>query len=146
MKVIFLKDVKGVAKAEEVKEVKEGYARNYLFKNNLAIEATEANLNNLKRKKEQEAAAEKNKIEEAKAISQKLSNITITLNRKAGEKGRLFGAITSNEIAEELEKNGIKIDKKQIDLKAPIKETGEYKIKINLYREIKGEFTLIVNG
>jgi len=145
MKVIFLKDVKNVAKAGEIKEVKEGYARNFLFKNGLAIEATEANLNNLKRKKEQEAIAEKNKIEEAKNLSKKLSNITLTLKRKAGEKGRLFGAITNTEIAEELEKMGLNIDKKLIELKNPIKEIGEYKIKVNLYKEIKGEFTLKVD-
>jgi len=145
MKVIFLKDVKNVAKAGEIKEVKEGYARNFLFKNGLAIEATEANLNNLKRKKEQEAIAEKNKIEEAKNLSKKLSNITLTLKRKTGEKGRLFGAITNTEIAEELEKMGLNIDKKLIELKNPIKEIGEYKIKVNLYKEIKGEFTLKVD-
>jgi large subunit ribosomal protein L9 len=145
MKVIFLKDVKNVAKAGEIKEVKEGYARNFLLKNGLAIEATEANLNNLKRKKEQEAIAEKNKIEEAKNLSKKLSNITLTLKRKAGEKGRLFGAITNTEIAEELEKMGLNIDKKLIELKNPIKEIGEYKIKVNLYKEIKGEFTLKVD-
>ncbi len=145
MKVIFLKDVKNVAKAGEIKEVKEGYARNFLFKNGLAIEATEANLNNLKRKKEQEALAEKNKIEEAKSLSEKLSKVVLTLKRKAGEKGRLFGAITNTEIAEELEKIGLNIDKKLIELKNPIKEIGEYKIKVNLYREIKGEFTLKVD-
>lgn len=145
MKVIFVKDVKNVAKAGEIKEVKEGYARNFLFKNGLAIEATEANLNNLKRKKEQEALAEKNKLEEAKNLSEKLSKVVLTLKRKAGEKGRLFGAITNTEIAEELEKIGLNIDKKLIELKNPIKEIGEYKIKVNLYKEIKGEFTLKVD-
>lgn len=146
MKVIFLKDVKNVAKAGEIKEVKEGYARNFLFANGLAIEATEANLNNLKRKKEKEIEAEKNKLEEARRLSEKLKNTTVTLARKAGEKGRLFGAITSVEIAEGLGKAGINIDKKLIDLKNPIKEIGEYKIKVNLYKEIKGEFTLKVDG
>jgi large subunit ribosomal protein L9 len=146
MKVIFLKDVKNVAKAGEIKEVKEGYARNFLFANGLAIEATEANLNNLKRKKEKEVEAEKNKLEEARRLSEKLKNTTITLARKAGDKGRLFGAITSVEIAEELGRSGINIDKKLIDLKNPIKEIGEYKIKVNLYKEIKGEFTLKVDG
>lgn len=145
MKVIFLKDVKNVAKAGEIKEVKEGYARNFLFKNNLAIEATEANLNNLKRKKEQEALAEQNKVEEAKKLAEKLNGINLILKRKAGDKGRLFGAITNTEIAEELEKVGICVDKKHIDLKNPIKELGEYKIKVNLYKEIKGEFTLKVD-
>lgn len=145
MKVIFVKDVKNVAKAGEIKEVKEGYARNFLFKNGLAIEATEANLNNLKRKKEQEALAEKNKLEEAKNLSEKLSKVVLTLKRKAGEKGRLFGAITNTEIAEELEKIGLNIDKKLIELKNPIKEIGEYKIKVNLYKEIKGEFILKVD-
>lgn len=145
MKVIFVKDVKNVAKAGEIKEVKEGYARNFLFKNGLAIEATEANLNNLKRKKEQEVLAEKNKLEEAKNLSERLSKVVLTLKRKAGEKGRLFGAITNTEIAEELEKIGLNIDKKLIELKNPIKEIGEYKIKVNLYKEIKGEFTLKVD-
>ncbi|MCA1927733.1 MAG: 50S ribosomal protein L9 [Calditerrivibrio sp.] len=146
MKVIFLKDVKNVAKAGEVKEVKEGYARNFLFKSELAIEATEANLNNLKRKKEKEVELEKNKIEEAKNLSKKINDVNVVMKRKAGDKGRLFGAITNTEIAEELAKIGIDIDKKMIELKNPIKELGEYKIRVNLYKEIKGEFTLRVDG
>lgn len=146
MKVIFLKDVKNVAKAGEVKEVKEGYARNFLFKGGLAIEATEANLNNLQRKKEKEIELEKNKIEEAKNLSEKINGTNVIMKRRAGDKGRLFGAITSTEISEELAKIGINIDKKMIELKNPIKELGEYKIKVNLYKEIKGEFTLKVDG
>ncbi|MEF3254310.1 MAG: 50S ribosomal protein L9 [Deferribacterales bacterium] len=146
MKVIFLKDVKNVAKAGDVKEVKEGYARNYLFKEGLAIEATETNLNNLKKKKEKEIELENKRLEDAKALSSQLANTVIIMKRKAGDKGRLFGAITSTEIAEELAKSGISIDKKLIDLKTPIKEVGEYKIKVNLYKDIKGEFILKVEG
>lgn len=146
MKVIFLKDVKNVAKAGDVKEVKEGYARNYLFKEGLAIEATETNLNNLKKKKEKEIEFENKRLEDAKALSSQLANTVIIMKRKAGDKGRLFGAITSTEIAEELAKSGISIDKKLIDLKTPIKEVGEYKIKVNLYKDIKGEFILKVEG
>jgi len=146
MKVIFLKDVKNVAKANEIKEVKEGYARNYLFRNGLAVEATKANIDNLNRKLEQMATTEEARIKNAKELAEKLSKLEIKMTKKAGEKGRLFGAITSSEIAEEVNRLGVNLDKKLIDLKNPIKEVGEHIIDINIYKGIKGQLKVIVDA
>jgi large subunit ribosomal protein L9 len=146
MKVIFLKDVKNVAKANEIKEVKEGYARNYLFRNGLAVEATKANMDKLNRKLEQMATTEEARIKNAKELAEKLSKLEIKMTKKAGEKGRLFGAITSSEIAEEVNRLGVNLDKKLIDLKNPIKEVGEHIIDINLYKGIKGQLKVIVDA
>lgn len=146
MKVIFLKDVKNVAKANEIKEVKEGYARNYLFRNGLAVEATKANMDKLNRKLEQMATTEEARIKNAKELAEKLSKLEVKMTKKAGEKGRLFGAITSSEIAEEVNRLGVNLDKKLIDLKNPIKEVGEHIIDINIYKGIKGQLKVIVDA
>lgn len=146
MKVIFLKDVKNVAKANEIKEVKEGYARNYLFRNGLAVEATKANMDKLNRKLEQMATTEEARIKNAKELAEKLSKLEVKMTKKAGEKGRLFGAITSSEIAEEVNRLGVNLDKKLIDLKNPIKDVGEHIIDINLYKGIKGQLKVIVDA
>ncbi|BAI79547.1 50S ribosomal protein L9 [Deferribacter desulfuricans SSM1] len=146
MKVIFLKDVKGVAKAGEIKNVKDGYARNFLFKKNLAVEATPANIKKLEEKKLRMQEAEIQKQQDAENLAKKLNEVVVKLSKKAGENGKLFGAVTAAELEEELNKLGIKIDKKQIDLQEPIKQTGEYNVKINLYKKIKGEFKVIVDA
>jgi large subunit ribosomal protein L9 len=146
MKVIFLKDVKNVAKANEIKDVKEGYARNYLFKNNLAVEATKANIEKLNRKLEQVATTEEARLKNARDLAEKLSKLEIRMSKKAGEKGRLFGAITSAEIADEVNRLGVTLDKKLIDLKNPIKEIGTHVIDINIYKGIKGQLKVIVDA
>ncbi|MGA1845527.1 50S ribosomal protein L9 [Deferribacter abyssi] len=146
MKVIFLKDVKGVAKAGEIKNVKDGYARNFLFKKNLAVEATPANIKKLEERKLQMQEAELQKINSAKNIAEKLKNITVKLVKKAGENGKLFGAVTAADLVQSLKREGLNIDKKQIELHEPIKKTGEFNIKVNLYKEIKGEFKVVVNA
>lgn len=146
MKVIFLKDVKNVAKANEIKEVKDGYARNYLFKNNLAVEATKENIDRLNKKLEKIAAAEEQRIQNAKDLVKKLTKLEVKLKKKAGEKGRLFGAITSAEIADEVKALGIELDKRLIDLKTPIKEVGVYNIDVNIYKGIKGQLRVVVDA
>src|SRR5690625_914890 len=104
MKVIFLKDVKGQGKKGEVKEVSTGYANNFLLKNNLAVEATPANLNKLKAQKKTAAELEKQEKEQAEKQKKELENMTVSIETKAGEGGRLFGSITSKQIAEQLKK------------------------------------------
>ncbi|MGA1862488.1 50S ribosomal protein L9 [Deferribacter thermophilus] len=146
MKVIFLKDVKGVAKAGEIKNVSDGYARNFLLKKNLAVEATPANIKKLEEKKLRMQEAELQKQQDAENTAKKLKSVTLTLSKKAGENGKLFGAVTAAELEEELKKKGVNIDKKQIDLSEPIKQVGEYTIKVNLYKEIKGEFKVVINA
>jgi large subunit ribosomal protein L9 len=146
MEVLFFKDVRGVAKAGEIKNVKDGYARNFLFKEKLAVQATKENKEQLKKIQEKLLHDEQTKVRNAVALSKELGNLKIVLIKKAGEKGRLFGAVTSQDIADEITKQHLTIDKKQIELESPIKEVGIYKIKIGLYKEIKATIEVEVNA
>ncbi len=145
MKVIFLKDVKGKGKKGEVKKVAPGYARNFLIKNGYAVEATPGNLKALeaqKRKAQQKAQEE---LEEAKKLKEKLENITVEITAKAGEGGRLFGSVTSKQIAEELKKQfDIKIDKRKIELEDAIRSLGYTKVPVKLHTEVQGTLTVHV--
>lgn len=117
MKVIFLKDVKGKGKKGEVKNVADGYAQNFLLKQGLAVEANQANISSLnaQKKKEEKLAAEE--LTEAQKLKTVIDELTVELSAKSGEGGRLFGSITSKQIAEELQKkHGIKIDKRKLEL------------------------------
>jgi large subunit ribosomal protein L9 len=139
MKAIFTQDVKGKGKKGEVKDVAEGYARNYLFKNNLAVEATNANLSALKARKNKEKKLEQEELEKAKKLKEKLEGLTVEFQAKAGEGGRLFGSITSKQIAEELNKqHKIKIDKRKIELEQPIKALGYTNVPVKLHPEVEG--------
>jgi large subunit ribosomal protein L9 len=103
-------------------------------------------MDKLNRKLEQMATTEEARIKNAKELAEKLSKLEVKMTKKAGEKGRLFGAITSSEIAEEVNRLGVNLDKKLIDLKNPIKEVGEHIIDINLYKGIKGQLKVIVDA
>ncbi|MFC3041065.1 50S ribosomal protein L9 [Virgibacillus xinjiangensis] len=146
MKVIFLKDVKGKGKKGEVKNVSDGYARNYLLKNNVAQEATPGNLKALeaqKRKMEQEEQEEK---EEAMDLKDKLAELTVELKAKSGDGGRLFGSITSKQIAEQLKKDhGYKIDKRKIELDQPIRALGYTTVPVKLHPEVSGSIKVHVS-
>lgn len=146
MKVIFLKNVKGVANEGDVKDVKEGYAKNFLFKQKLALEATPANMKAHEEKLESLKEQEKLKIAEAKALAAKLKAAKIEFNQKAGDTGRLYGAVTSQEISDALAKIGIHIDKKLFDIKEPIKEAGTHTVKVNIYKEVKSQLTVVINA
>ncbi|WP_071393127.1 50S ribosomal protein L9 [Bacillus tuaregi] len=137
MKVIFLKDVKGKGKKGEVKNVADGYAHNFLLKQGLAVEANSANVSSLnaQKKKEEKLAAEE--LEEAKRLKAKVDEITVELSAKSGEGGRLFGSITSKQIAEQLQKkHGIKIDKRKIELEDAIRSLGYTKVPVKLHTEV----------
>ncbi len=137
MKVIFLKDVKGKGKKGEVKNVADGYAHNFLIKQGLAVEANSANISSLnaQKKKEEQLAAEE--LAEAKKLKTKLDETTIELTAKSGEGGRLFGSITSKQIADELQKkHSIKIDKRKIELADGIRSLGYTKVPVKLYPEV----------
>ncbi|WP_239253877.1 50S ribosomal protein L9 [Listeria ilorinensis] len=146
MKVIFLKDVKGKGKKGEVKNVADGYAQNFLIKNNYAIEATAANMSALKgqqKKAEKEAAEE---LQEAKDLKDKLEKITIELKAKSGEGGRLFGSITSKQIAQALQKDhGVKVDKRKIELPDAIRSLGHTKVPIKLHHEVNATLNVHVS-
>ncbi|MEH7375947.1 MULTISPECIES: 50S ribosomal protein L9 [Bacillaceae] len=145
MKVIFLKDVKGKGKKGEVKNVADGYAHNFLIKQGLAKEANNANISTLDalKKKEEKAAAEE--LAEAQKLKEVLDQITVELNAKAGEGGRLFGSITTKQIAEELQKkHGIKIDKRKMELADAIRTLGHTKVPVKLHHEVVATLTVSV--
>lgn len=143
MVVILNKDVKGTGKAGEIVTVSDGFARNMLLKRGLAIEATENNVRTLEKKKKIEAdkkAAEKAAAEE---LAKKLEALTVSLETKAGEGGKLFGSITSMDIANALkDQHGIDIDKKKIVLDSPIKQEGAYTLQVKLYPEVQGKLNV----
>lgn len=148
MKVILLKDDKKLGKKGDIINVKDGYARNFLFPKKTAIEATKANLRVLDAEKSAQAKIEQEKYEEAKEIGDKISKIEIKIKTKAGENGKLFGSITTKDIADLLKKeHSIEIDKRKIELKDAIKSTGEYVAKIKLHTKVKVELKVnIVEG
>ncbi|MFG6118686.1 MULTISPECIES: 50S ribosomal protein L9 [Thalassobacillus] len=139
MKVIFLEDVKGKGKKGEVKNVSDGYARNYLLKNNLAKEATPGNMKELKAKKNKEKQLEQQELEEAEKLKETLAGLEVKLTAKSGDGGRLFGSITSKQIADELKKtHKIKIDKRKIELDNPIRTLGYTNVPVKLHPEVTG--------
>ncbi|WLR50843.1 50S ribosomal protein L9 [Bacillus tianshenii] len=137
MKVIFLQDVKGKGKKGEVKNVSDGYARNYLLKNNIAVEATKGNLSALEGQKKKEKKNAQEELEEAKQLQEKLESLTIELKAKSGEGGRLFGSITSKQIAQELKaSHNVKIDKRKIELDEPIRAMGYRNVPVKLHQDV----------
>ena len=145
MKVIFNVDVKGKAKKGELKEVSDGYARNYLLPRKLASEATADNINALKLKEKSKAAQMAREKAEAEANAAKLGEITVTIRAKAGGAGKLFGAVTSQEISAALkEQHGIEIEKNKIVQAEPIKTFGAYQIKAKLGYEVSGTINVLV--
>ena len=145
MKVILLEDVKNVGKKGQIINSTDGYARNFLFPKNLAIEATEVNLRNLDNAKKKKEEKEKEILEEAKILEEELMQKTIVIKTKTGENGKLFGSITTKEISDLLEKeHGISIDKKKYDLEETIKSVGEYYVKIKLHPMVNAKLKVIV--
>ena len=145
MKVVLIADVKGLGKKDEVKEVSDGYARNFLFKKKLAIEADSKALNEIKNKE----ASRLHKIEVEKAqaneLAAKLKETTVKIVAQAGSDGKLYGSVTSKDIAEKLEKDhGIVIDKRKLNLPEAIKAYGTYTADIKLYADIVGKVTVKV--
>ncbi|MED3570958.1 50S ribosomal protein L9 [Cytobacillus praedii] len=137
MKVIFLKDVKGKGKKGEVKNVADGYAQNFLIKQGLAVEANQTNVStlNAQKKKEEKLAAEE--LADAKKLKEVMDKITLEFSTKAGEGGRLFGSITSKQIAEELQKaHNLKVDKRKIELPDAIRTLGYTKVSVKLHAEV----------
>jgi large subunit ribosomal protein L9 len=145
MKVIFLKDVKGKGKKGEVKNVADGYAHNFLIKQGLAMEANSASISTLDAQKKKEAKLAAEELAEAKKLKEELEKITVELTAKAGEGGRLFGSITTKQIAEELfKKHGIKIDKRKMELTDAIRTLGSTKVPVKLHHEVLATLTVTV--
>ena len=145
MKVILTQDVKGQGKKGQLVEVSDGYGRNFLLAKKLAVLATAENLNTMKQQEKAKKAQEAAEKAEAQAIAKKLEEITVKIVAKAGEGGRLFGAVTGKEIAEALSKqHGVTINKAKLVLDEPIKACGGYKIKAKLGFEISGVVNVMV--
>lgn len=137
MKVILKENIKGVGKKDEIINAADGYARNYLFVKGLAVEATPGNLAKLQSKKDSVQFKKDTEKEEAKKLAEQLGKIKVEFKVKVGEKGKIFGGISSKEIAEKLEKEyQIKVDKKKIDLKDSIKTLGITMVEIKLYEGV----------
>ena len=145
MKVILLKDVKNMGKRDDVLNVSDGYARNFLFPQKLAVEATPGNLKEIERKRAAQDAREAEMKAEALAKAELLKNKIVTLEVKCGEKGRLYGSVTAAEVAEALEKqHGIKADKRKIEIGDPIREVGVRELSVWLYAGITTKMKLNV--
>ena len=143
MKVILTQDVKKIGKKGEIINASDGYAKNFLFPQKLAVPADAQNLNELKAKQASEKHKKELETEEAKKIAEQIKQIKITIKAKIGENQKLFGSITPKEIAEQIENQiKIKIDKKKITLKDPIKTIGEYPIEIKLYEGVSLKTTV----
>ncbi len=146
MKVILLQDVKNIGKEGEVKEVSDGYARNFLIPKGLVLEATKANLKENQEKNERLQNRKEKEKGDAIALQAKVDNKQIEVKAKTGAGDKLFGAITAKEIAEGLEKqHKIKIDRKKIELKEPIKHLGEYTITIKIYPSVQAQIKVVVS-
>lgn len=139
MKVIFVKDVKGQGKKDEIKEVKDGYAINYLFKNKLAVQYTPTSKERLLTEQEQRKQNELKEIEIANKLKDKLEDLVLTFKVKTGEKDKVFGSISPKQIKEELDNRNIDIDKKKIIIDIPISSLGYHFIKIELHKNILAE-------
>ena len=139
MKVILKENIKSIGKKDEIVNVSDGYARNYLFAKKLAVEANNENLSKLKAKKDSENYKKDIEKQEAKKVAEELEKIKLQFKVKEGENGKIFGGISSKEIAEKLEKQQkIKVDKKKIELRESIKTLGITKVSIKLYEGVIG--------
>ncbi|NQY94995.1 MAG: 50S ribosomal protein L9 [Campylobacteraceae bacterium] len=147
MKVLLIKDVKGLGKTGEVKEVKDGYGKNFLVGKGLAKLATNEVMNKYKADQKRKEEAKAAEVEDANALKEKLSTFKLTIKHKVGNKGALFGAITNKEISEELKKQtDVEIDKKHIVVKKAIKSVGEYNVDCKLGHAIHGTLSINVIG
>lgn len=147
MKVILLEDVKSLGKKGEIVNVNDGYARNFILKKNLGLEATSKNLNDLKLQNQNAAKVAKEKLEAAKALAKDLENKSIVVKIQAGVEGKVFGSISSKEIALEAKKQlGLDIDKKKIVIPDAIKSLGTYNVNIKLHKDVVGKLAVKVEA
>ena len=137
MKVIFVKDLKKTAKVGDIKEVKDGYAENFLIKNGYALAYNDKNIRTIEKENSIKEGNEKLKKEEAEKIRKEIEKIKITFKVKTGNQDRVFGTVSPKQIKEELLKKGFKVDKTQIKLNEVIATLGVHKVEIELYKEVK---------
>ena len=144
MKVILLQELKGKGIEGDVVDVANGFANNYLFPNNFAVKATKGNLKQLEQRRHNIAKREEGRIAAATELKEKIDGLKVQVDARVGEEGQLFGSVTTQMIADALTEHGIEVDKKLIDLKAPIKTAGMHEATISLHRDIKADIALVV--
>jgi large subunit ribosomal protein L9 len=139
MKVIFLKDVKGQGKKDEIKEVKDGYAMNFLIKNKLAVKYTYTSNEILLTEQDNRRKKEEQDIKEANLLKDKLEKMVLKFKVKTGEKDKVFGSVSAKQIKEELDNNKIDIDKKKIMIDIPLSTLGYHFVKVELHKKVVAE-------
>jgi len=145
MKVVFLQDVPKVAKAGDVKEVSDGYSRNYLLPRKLAVVATPAELKNMELQRQANARREVRTEQEAEAFAKVLQDTTVVLKMRAGSKEKLYGSVTSADIAKEIKKlTKQEVDKRKIELPEPIRELGSHQVSIKLTKDVIAIVNVVV--
>lgn len=145
MKVILLQDVPGTGKKNQVLNVSDGFARNYLLPRKWAVEASEGSVKEIERRHAAQRQREMEERSAAEALAAKLKGKVITLRAKCGEKGRLYGSVTGQEIASALkEQHGVEIDKRKIDVAEAIRTVGEYDVQVTVYTGVKAQMKLNV--
>ena len=136
MRIIFLKDVKGQGKKDEIKEVKDGYGMNFLIKNGYAIMATQTGLKKIKREQEEKVIEENLNLKSCEELKKIIEKISLKFKVKAGDHGKVFGSVTTKMIATELKTKGLDIDRKQIKLNLPLTSLGEFNVEIELHKKV----------
>ena len=144
MRVILLKDIENLGKKNEIKEVKDGYARNFLIPKDLAKIATKKAMEQLESQKELEAQKAEEELKETQALIETMEGMEFVINVKLGDEGQLFESITSQKIQETLKQSGFDVKKTQIELSQSIKELGEFSVKINFEHNLEAEITIII--
>lgn len=144
MKVILKRDVKGLGREGDLKDVKDGYARNFLFPTGAAVLADKGAVANWERHRDQREERDRAIRAEAESTAEKLRELTVEVPVKAGERGRLFGAVTSHQIADHISRAGIELDRHALHLREPIKALGDYKIDVRLMPGVDSTVTVHV--
>jgi large subunit ribosomal protein L9 len=144
MEVILRQAVENLGKPGEVVKVSNGYARNYLLPRGVAFEATPGNLKRIQQERDRLEAAESERRDAAQGLATKMEQVQLTFSARVGDEGKLFGSVTSADIAQQLELQGFHVEKRQIDLHEPIKALGVYRIPIRLHADVKPEIRVWV--
>lgn len=144
MKVILTKTIDRLGRAGDCVNVKDGYARNFLFPKDLAKEATPGNIKALESLKKKQLIEDENKLKDARALAEKMAALSITINAKAGEEDKLFGTVTAEMISKALETHSVIVDKKEIIIEEPIKKLGAYQVGVKVHPEVKATLKVLI--
>ncbi|QIA28101.1 50S ribosomal protein L9 [Thermaerobacter sp. PB12/4term] len=145
MKVVLLQDVKGLGRKGDIKDVADGYARNFLLPKGLAREATREVLNQIQQQEAARQRRARQELEQARSLAHRLDGRAVEVRARAGESGRLFGSVTSQDVVEALARTfGVKIDRKRVELPEPLRQLGSYDVVLRLHPEVTCRITVVV--